>query len=64
MDFQVVLLEGAFYFDDQKGLYVEEGGVRHFVLEALEPLFDQQVQIAAHHLPPMPPDPIGSSPII
>ena len=57
MDFHIVLLEGAFHYDPDRGLYVDMAGERRYVLEALEPLFDQQIQIALHHTPPMPPDP-------
>jgi hypothetical protein len=57
-DFQALLLEGIFYQDDDHGLMVTpDKGPPVRVIDALMRLNERNVQISAHHLPVMPPDP-------
>ena len=54
--FNALLLEGLFYEKDGK-LWMTEHGNVHDVDGALRPFEGQQVHIAVHMVPPMPPDP-------
>ena len=54
--FNALLLEGDFYEEEGK-LWMTEHGNAHDVDEVLRPFEGQQVHIAVHMLPPMPPDP-------
>jgi len=54
--FRALLVEGVFYKTDSRLLCASDRGVVD-VNAMLSPLQGQRVRLAAHHLPPNPPDP-------
>lgn len=56
-DFHAVLLEGIFYKDLRGNLAIQTPDGETLVSSVLQPLLGKQVQLAVHHVPPMPPDP-------
>lgn len=55
-EFQAILIEGHFTYE-MGGLVCHAAQGRVLVDEVLSPFEGKRVRIAAHHLPPMPPDP-------
>lgn len=52
-DLRAILIEGLFYIQDGK-IATDRGD---FLYEQLEPLVGQDIQLAVHFMPSMPPDP-------
>lgn len=52
-DLRAILVEGLFYIQDGK-ITTDRGD---FLYEHLEPMVGQDIQLAVHFMPPIPPDP-------
>jgi hypothetical protein len=55
--FDIVVLEGLFLHDSDKGLTCTQGGEVRVVADVLRPLVGKQVQLAVHYMIPDKPDP-------
>jgi len=56
-DFQVTLVEGIFYNLGGDLACQTDAGPEVLIVDQLRPFLGEEVQLAIHHLPPMPPDP-------